>query len=571
MDGAELMNERDAAVGTLLTPAADSLSRLLEVAAAIDSTRGTTSLLKILARRTAEACGVERCSILLWRDNRLVPAMAQFASGATARNLWQAFTALEPCGLDDVPVLAQALRERRVVLVPEPLEDGLVPPHWIETFDLGSLLVVPLVRHDRFVGVLLLDNGRGGAPITETHVRLARAIGTQATLAIDNARLEEETRNRLRETETLRAVGHVIGSTLDLQEVARRITREAARGVGADSAGIYVEDNRSLRPLAGYRIPNEFLGTLGTEAIAHLDAPHPGRFLGEPRESLWSDDVPNDAAFCHEIFRRFPVQSIVVTPLQALDEWVGVLVCAWWTRRRRLAPEELRLLEEIAAQAAVAIINARLYAKADAMAVQRERMRMDSILHDTLSQTLFSVALRLGLCLHGLRSSKLRPKLEAIKQDVALMMAQVRQLLAPGPAGADRFSARLQKLIDDFRNLSGIPAELIQHGEADRLGPELQEALQTTFEEGLACIARHGRRGRVTILLELWTDEVQFELADDDGGAPAGVERLTDPPADFGLDLTVERIKGFGGKIEFWNRLPSGFRLRGTLSLPVSA
>jgi len=567
VDGAELMNGRDAAMSVLPTPAMDFLSPLIEISAAIDSARSTESLLKILARRTAEACGVERCSIFLWRDNRLVPAMAQFASGATAPNLWQAFAALEPCGLDDAPVLARALRERRVVLVQEPLEGGLFPPHWIETFDPGSLLVVPLLRRDRFVGVLVLDNRSGGAPITEAHVRLARAIGAQAALAIASARLEEETRNRLRETETLRTVGRVIGSTLDLQEVARRITREAARVVGADSAGIYVEDNRSLRPLAGYRIPREFLETLRTEAIVHPDTPRPGRFLGEPRKSLWSDDVRNDPAFGHEVFRRFPVQSIVVTPLQALDEWVGVLVCAWWTQRRRLAPGELRLIEGIATQAALAIINARLYAKADAMAVQRERMRMDSILHDTLSQTLFSVALRLGLFLHECRSAKLRPKLEAIKQDVALMMAQVRQLLAPGPTGDHGFSARIQGLVHEFRNLSGIPAEFTQHGDGGRLGPQVQEALQKTFEEGLAVVARQGHQGRVTILLELSTDEVQFELADDDGGAPAGVERLTEPPADWGFDRTVQRIKSLSGKIEFWNR-PSGFRLRGTLPLP---
>lgn len=568
MNGAELMEEPDAALGACPLQASEALSQLLDVAAALDSARGTQSLLRILARKAAEACGVDRCSIFLWHDDRLVPAMAQFASGATERSLWQAFRAMEPFALEDVPALAQALRERRVVLVEQPFGDGLVPRHWIETFDPGALLVVPLLRSERLIGACVFDTGRGRAPITETQVRLARAIGSQAALAIDNARLAEEVRNRLRETETLRAVGHVIGSTLDLGEVARRITREAARVVGADSAGIYVEDNRALRPLAGYRIPDEFLATLRSEAIVHRDAPRPGRFEAQPRQSLWSDDVPNDPAFSHEIFQRFPVQSIVVTPLQALDEWVGVLVCAWWNRRRRLAPEELHLLEGIATQAALAIINARLYAKADAMAVQRERMRMDSILHDTLSQTLFSVALRLGLCLHGLRSSKLRPKLEAIKQDVALMMAQVRQLLAPGPPGTDQFSARLRKLVDDFRSLSGLPVELVQHGDAARLDPQLQEALQKTFEEGLASIGRRGRRSRVTMSLELWTDEVQFELADEDASVPAGVERLTDPPADCELDQTVERIKALGGTIEFWNRLPSGFRLRGTLPLP---
>ena len=415
---------------------------------------------------------------------------------------------------------------------------------------------------------LILDNHPGGRSLNLANIRLARAIGTQVPLATDNVRLQDKTRNRLREAKILRTIGHVIGSGLDPHEVARRVTREAARAVGADSAGIYVEDGHSLRPLAGYRIPKEFLEAIRSTAIAHADASRPGRFSKEPRESLWSDDVPNDPAFRHEIFRAFPVQSIVVTPLQALDDWLGVLVCVWWYRRRRLVPEEVRLLEGIAAQAALALISARLYAKVDAAAVQRERMRMDGILHDMLSQTLFSIGLRLELCLHEVGRSEVRSRLDAIKQDVALAMAQVRQMLAHEPTSAETFSARLQRLIDDFRDATGIPAEFTQHGDPGQLGPSRREVLQKTVEEGLASIAKHGRPRRVTIRFELWTDEVQFELADEGASTVAAVERLSEPPADWGLDPTVDRIKSLGGMIRFWSRLPSGFRLQGTLPLP---
>ena len=61
----------------------------------------------------------------------------------------------------------------------------------------------------------------------------------------------QQTRARLRETETLLTVSQVVGSTLYLQEVARRITREVARSIDADSAGIYIFDKGALRPLAG--------------------------------------------------------------------------------------------------------------------------------------------------------------------------------------------------------------------------------------------------------------------------------------------------------------------------------
>ena len=112
-----------------------------------------------------------------------------------------------------------------------------------------------------------------------------------------------------------------------------------------------------------------------------------------------------------------------------------MLASAWWTKRRRPAPAEVRLIQGIAAQAAIAIVNARLYATAEAAAVNRERMRFDAVLHDTLSQTLFSMALRIDWCLRAARRPRqLRGKLRDIKCDTALMMTQIRQLLSPAPA-----------------------------------------------------------------------------------------------------------------------------------------
>jgi len=118
---------------------------------------------------------------------------------------------------------------------------------------------------------------------------------------------------------------------------------------------------------------------------------------------------------------------------------VGLLVCAWWTARRTIMPDELRLMEAIGGQAAVAIEAAWLALRAEQAAVGRERTRMDGLLHDTLSSTLFGLALKLDACLHGADcSDELRGKLEAVKRHAKTMMGQIRGLVAPQSAGAWR-------------------------------------------------------------------------------------------------------------------------------------
>ena len=128
------------------------------------------------------------------------------------------------------------------------------------------------------------------------------------------------------------------------------------------------------------------------------------------------------------------MQSLLLVPLEARNRRIGFLVCAWWTQRRTIKPDEVRLMEAIAGQAALAIEAARLAADAEQVAVGRERTRMDTILHDTLSSTLFALALKLDGCLHRAESEESRTMLEGVKQHAKTMMAQIRGLVTPRTA-----------------------------------------------------------------------------------------------------------------------------------------
>ena len=212
------------------------------------------TVLRVLARATAEACGVDRCSIFVPKGDVLLPVMSQFAGGASRRELWQTFKSLETrVQLETAGIAAEVLGARRPRLVVDVPNDPRGPAEW-KRVGAVTMLLVPLVRDDTVIGLVVLDSV---APTIDARQRrrasqLARAI----MLAIDSSGSAREMRSRLRASETMLSVGRTIGSTLELQEVVRRITREAAQAVRADSAVIYLmtENSDRLLPYAAYHI-----------------------------------------------------------------------------------------------------------------------------------------------------------------------------------------------------------------------------------------------------------------------------------------------------------------------------
>ena len=520
---------------------------LLEIAEAIGSELDFTGVLAVLARKTAAMCGADRCSVYLWRDGVLVPAMSQYASGVS--NPAKTFRALGPLRLDEAKRFEQALA-------------GGSPVH------VGSGLIVPLARQRRVVGLMHLNNCQSARPFEAGDVELARVVAGQLALVIDNARLAEETQRRLRDAETLLAVGQAVSSTLDVTEILRRITRAAARVFGADASGLYlVGDGRRLEPLAGYHVPKDFLASAGGNGIA--PGVHPiDELLRPPARSLWSDEVPDDPRFAHEIFHRFPVQSLLITGLPAHDEVVGLLVCAWFAQRRRFSAKELQLAEAIATHAAVAVMKARLSAKAEELAVNRERVRVAHELHDRLSQTVFSLGLKLEWSLHQVAAgSAVHAKLLEVQHEARWIMSQMRHLIyrfSPDRTPEFDFSTRLRTLVEDFQQLSGIPVACTCRGDLARLGPQQRDILFKTFQEGLANVVKHARATRVSLTLDVREGVTAFEIAADGVGAAAPLDDER-PGRRRGLRQMIEWIEAARGHLTIDAAGHDGFALRGEI------
>src|SRR3989441_3545600 len=196
-------------------------------------------------------------------------------------------------------------------------------------------------------------------------------------LTQDNARVHTELAERLGESEALAAISATVSSTLDVREALRRICRELARLLGADTVAAYLHEfgTGQLVPTAAYHVPKEYLATLSSAPLPLKDQ---GFFLPlwAERRPVYSDDIAQDERFTHGMFRSFPHQSGLLLPLIVDDEVIGGFYLVWWTVRRRFSAQDLRALEHICEQVGFFLRNARLYEQAE-----RNRHRLE-VLND---------------------------------------------------------------------------------------------------------------------------------------------------------------------------------------------
>jgi signal transduction histidine kinase len=182
---------------------AEEAGLLLEIASAVNSTLELDYILKEVAIRAARACQANRCTILLLDEDgeMLQPIMSQFASGEADPELWQLFKeARYPRRVEDLPEAVWVIQERRPLYIPDAGSVSILP-QWTEPFGVGCLLAVPLVSRERVVGLMALDHPDVRYVFTNEQVNLAMTIGSQAAVAIENARLHRELQDRAHELE----------------------------------------------------------------------------------------------------------------------------------------------------------------------------------------------------------------------------------------------------------------------------------------------------------------------------------------------------------------------------------
>lgn len=522
--------------------APDTPAVLLEIAQAVSSTLDLEELLKIIAQRTAAACDADVCSIFLWSPSgdRLVPMMSQTASGEPMGELWEEFKRLGSHSREDTLPIIAAIAQRTPIVLNDPRTNPLLPTYWIDRFQLKALLSVPLIRQDIAIGTLVLHQMTDGEPFTEAQVLLASTIASQVALAIENAKLFQATQERLRESETLLAVSRSISSTLDLKETLVRVAREAALAAGADSSGAYLLDPTQavIRPFASYNLPDWVSEPFQRTPLSVRTFPLVQEAFDQ-RSPVCSSDVPADPRCAHQAIRRLAFRSCLFAPMVVQEKLIGGLFLVWWQKSHIFTPDELRLMDGVARQAAMAIDNASAYHEIEELNISlenkiakrtRELSEINAALEASHRKLQELDRMKSDFLLNV--SHELRTPLTAIKGSVDNMLDGItgppsepqRRYLMRVKANVDRLVRLIDDLLDlarieegriqvtpTFFSLSGLASELL-----DTLRPvALEKNLTLQFANGADPWIVHADRDKVgQVLMNLLGNAIKFTPSD---------------------------------------------------------
>lgn len=258
--------------------------------------------------------------------------------------------------LDSTPArLAREGAHRAIVVGQACIENDL--PATAETAWVRALLSVPLKTRDQVLGtIVLLRGGRQGI-FTAGEKKLLNALATQTAIALENARLyaliDQALERREDQLSTVEEIARELNATLNLERVLDLVVRRSLEATGAERGVIaLIEDDSTLQIVSQHG----FEGGLPPQLQASVFQ-LAGRAI-ETGQAAVAPDVP------------------LVVPILLEERPLGAILLA--NSPRGFGPENEAFISHLAAHAATAIHNARLYEKAD-----QERSKLATILTGT--------------------------------------------------------------------------------------------------------------------------------------------------------------------------------------------
>ncbi len=369
--------------------------------------------------------------------------------------------------------------------------------------------------------------------------------------------LERRVAERTRELSTLLDLSRNIASTLELDPLLGLILDDLKVFVDYTSARINTLEGQALcvRAVRG-RIPQERLmgvefsleGLISQEIVTH----HRPIIIPD----VYAQDDPWAVVFRQES------SAYLNTLLAHLHSWLSVplIVKGRVIGNLSLDHEQpnfydahhAELTLTLANQVAVAVENARLFAEAQGKAVLEERQRFARDLHDSVTQSLYSLTL---LAEAGRRLMEVNDVQQATRylgdigeiaqqslKEMRLLVYQLRPLALEreGLIGA------LQGRLDSVEKRAGVEARFLIEGSLGSLSPALEEGLFRIAQEALNNALKHAAARSVVVRLRGEDDCVTLEVVDDGRGSAL---RPTEMKGGLGLTSMKERVAKLQGAL----------------------
>ena len=449
--------------------------------------------------------------------------------------------------------------------------------------------------------LLLLEHEAGAAAASApTRLRLNSKIVIAQPLA-DGVR-------RPRAEETLIAVSRAVGSHLELAEVLRQTTRELVRALAADIGSICRLDpvDAALERMARYHEPHALSARAASSDVWERILTKTVRDAGG---AVYSSDSARDRRFDHSLLRHVPHRSVLIQPLRVKGHIAGIFALVWTRAKHRFKDAELRLVDAVTQQAAIAIENAELLGEVQkfnevlerrvldrtarlrrasrALRASREeiralskhleeireteRARIAREIHDELGQAL--TVLKMDLARVSREAGLAAGSPDAARLPLAIdnMITSVRRIaseLRPQVLDDLGLLAALEWQSREFERCSGAACRFRVKGEPATIDADRSTALFRIFQEMLTNVARHAGATIVQITLDVGQRSVRLQVRDNG----CGMDTVPGPYRKrLGLLGMQERAAAFNGRVRILSAPQKGTVVRVQIPMPAAA
>lgn len=343
-----------------------------------------------------------------------------------------------------------------------------------------------------------------------------------------------------------------VASRRSVDEVLQQLVECARELAGARYAALGVPDG-----LGGFRrflvagMSDELIAAMGPlprthgmlGAMLHADGAYRTADIhGDPRfRGWWPREHPD-------------MHSFLGVPIVAADGVIGAFYLTEKEHAAAFDDDDRQLIELLAAHAAIAITNARLYERSRELSILSERNRLALELHDVVSQKLFSLnlAAETAVTLLDRGPEEARPQLERVRRLARESLGELRSLilgLRPADLGRDGLEGALRKEAAMLERVHGVRVELHAHGAGGVAGDSRTIEILRIAEEAMHNAVRHAAAHSVRIDLRAGGDgaPLTIEVTDDGiGFDPADPELRSHH---LGLTSMEERARELGGEL----------------------
>lgn len=504
--------------------------------------------------------------------------LATFQQGHVAQNF--VFSGIDPETAESIAhppqgigLLGALSAERETIRIPRLTEHPKFSGFPAGHPPMNSFLGMPVEQNGVVYGRIYIADKLTGAPFDRTDEQLLRLFAAHAAVAMQNAQLVEANRDdrqkleqRTRQLAALDKATMAIAGELTLDKVLQQIVDAARDLVDAQYAALGVPNNQGLLDT----FIESGMSKEQTALIPHLPKGHGllGALIKE-RRSIRIPRIGDDPRSVGFPDGHPPMVPFLGVPVMAGGEVVGNLYLTNKIDADEFTQADQDLVELLAAHAAVAIQNARLYEQVGRLAIVEERTRIGMDLHDGIIQSIFAV----GLTLESTKLSLPNNPEDAdnlLSHAIEGLNSTIRDIrnfildLRP-----HRFQGNLEqglgRLVREFQANTMVAVSLSAQQEAlTVLSASVARSLFLTTQEALANIARHARAKQVIISIEQQENHIVLRISDDGRGFDMAAKSYS---IGHGLANMLARAKDLDGTFQIDSAPGQGTIIK--LAVPV--